>query len=113
MRMIWVFIGILPAASSGYSIWAQQPESAQQLVREAVYNELRDHNTHGFWRYWIEQHTQDARRLKEQVETADGPVTRLVQTDGHPLDEESRQEEQARLENLVNSPQELSSHRKD
>jgi hypothetical protein len=113
MRVIWVFIGILPAASSGCSIWAQQPEPAQELVREVVFSELHDHDTHGFWRYWIEQHNQDATRLEEQVETADGPVTRLVEANGRPVDAQSRKEEKARLEKLVNSPQELASHRKD
>ena len=113
MRVIWALIGILPAASSGCSIWAQQPVAAQQLIREVVYNELRDHNAHGFWRYWIEQHTQDATLLEQQVETADGPVTRLVQSNGHPIDAQSRKEEQTRLEKLVNSPQQLASHRKD
>jgi macrodomain Ter protein organizer (MatP/YcbG family) len=113
MRMISLFIGIVPAATCGSSIWAQQPEPAPQLIREVAYNELRDHDTHGFWRYWIEQHTQDETRLQEQVETADGPVTLLVQTNGHPLDTQGRQDEQARLEKLVNSPQDLASHRKD
>ncbi|HET6206297.1 MAG TPA: hypothetical protein VFD98_05770 [Terracidiphilus sp.] len=112
MRLIWVFIGILPAATCGSSIWAQPPE-APQLIREMAYNELRDHDTHGFWRYWIEQHGQDETRLQAQVETADGPVTLLVQTNGHPLDTQSRKDEQARLEKLVNSPQESASHRKD
>lgn len=113
MRVIWVFIGILPAACPGCTVWSQQAETPQHLIREVVYNELHDHETHGFWRYWIEQHTQDATRIEEEVETADGPVTRLVQTNGRPLDAETRREEQTRLEKLVNSPQELASHRKD
>jgi hypothetical protein len=113
MRLICVVIGIFPAATCGSSIWAQQPEAAPQLVREVAYNELRDHDTHGFWRYWIEQHAQDETRLQQQVETADGPVTVLVQTNGHPLDTQGRKDEQARLEKLVNSPQDLASHRKD
>ena len=36
-----------------------------------------------------------------------------MQTNGHPLDDQTRDEERARLEHLVNSPQEQSSHRKD
>jgi len=83
------------------------------LVRETVYNELRDHDNHGYWLYWVEQHIQNDIRLQEQVETADGPLTRLVQTNGRPLDAQTREQEQARLEHLVNSPQEMASHRKD
>jgi hypothetical protein len=113
MRVIWALIGMLPAASAACSLLAQEREEPQMLVREVVYNELRDHDTHGFWRYWIEQHTQDNLRLEEEVETADGLVTRVLETNGRPLDAESQKEEQARLEKLANSPQELASHRKN
>ncbi len=93
--------------------WAQQAEPAGQLVRETVYNELQDHNRHGYWRYWIEQRVQNDTRLQEQVETADGPIARLLRTNGHPVDAQTREEEQSRLQHLVNSPQEQASHRKD
>ena len=88
-------------------------EPAGQLVRETIYNELQDHNNHGYWRYWIQQRVQNDTRLEEQVETVDGPLKRLVQTNGQPLDAQTRKEERARLEHLVNSPQEQASHRKD
>ena len=113
IRIICAIAGTLVFAADPACSGAQQHEPAGQLIREVVYNELHDHDTHGFWRYWVKQHTQDATRLEEEVETADGPVTRLVQTNGRPPDEESRKEEEARLEKLVNSPQELASHRKD
>ena len=54
------------------------------MIRETIYNELQDHNNHGYWRYWIQQRVQNDTRLQEQVETADGPIARLVQTNGHP-----------------------------
>ena len=111
MRLLSVCLTVLPAMSS--LCRAQSPESPQQLVREVVYNELHDHDTHGYWRYWIEQRVQNDTHLKEQVETADGPITRLVKTNGQPIDDQARDEEQARLEHLVNSPSERASHRKD
>jgi hypothetical protein len=113
MRGIWLVAGVVAVAAAPGGIMAQQPEPAGQLVRETVYNELRDHDSHGYWRYWIEQHLQNDTRLEEQVETADGPLKRLVQTNGRPLDAQTREQEQARLEHLVNSPQEMASHRKD
>jgi hypothetical protein len=70
-----------------------------------VYNELRDHQLHGYWRYWIEQHTPKETWREEQVETADGPLTRLVLENGHPLDAASLQTEQTRLDHLLNSPE--------
>ena len=113
MRVICTVAGVLALAAGSGSAWAQQPEPAGQLIRETVYNELRDHNNHGYWRYWVEQHVQKDTRLEEEVETADGPVTRLMETNGHPLDAQTRGEEHARLEHLVNSPQQQASHRKD
>ena len=111
MRVFWVCLAVLPAASS--LCWGQSSEPAQTLVREVVYNELHDHDTHGYWRYWIEQRVRNNTRLEEQVETADGPISRLVKTNGQPIDDHTREVEQARLEHLVNSPHEQASHRKD
>ena len=113
MRVICTMAGMLTIAASPVWLRAQQPEPPGQLIRETVYNELRDHNNHGYWQYWIEQRVQNETRLQEQVETADGPLTRLVRTNGRPIDEQTREEEQTKLQRLVNSPQEQASHRKD
>jgi hypothetical protein len=112
MRVFWVFVWTASAACATGALWAQQPEPAQQLVREVVYNELHDHDTHGFWRYWIEKHSQNATRLEDQVETAEGPIARLVEANGRPLDTHSRQVEQTRLQKLADSPFERASHRR-
>ncbi len=83
------------------------------LVREVVYNELHDHDTHGYWRYWIEKHSDKGTQLQEQVETKDGPVTRLRLANGQQLSEQTRNEEQRKLDRLVSSPSEQAQHRKD
>jgi hypothetical protein len=112
MRVFWVFVWTASAACGTGYLWAQPPQPAQQLVREVVYNELHDHDTHGFWRYWIERHAQSATRLEDQVETTEGPIARLVEANGRPLDTHSRQAEQKRLQQLVNSPLERASRRR-
>ena len=61
-----------------------------QLVREVVYNELNDHQTHGYWRYWIERQAEGESRIEEQVETAEGPVSRLNQANGQPISNQRR-----------------------
>ncbi len=104
--------GLVLAAISGWG-QTQAPEPPGQLIRETVYNELHDHDTHGYWRYWIEQHLPNATRLAEEVETADGPISRVVATNGHPVGPAAQDDERARLERLVNSPQERASHRKE
>jgi len=89
------------------------PMPAGQLLREVVYNELQDHQGHGYWRYWIERYSPGENRLEDQIETAQGPITRLARTNGLPLAPEALQQEQARLHHLLSSPAEQASHRQD
>ena len=124
MRVVWAFTGILAAASAGCfapahaasapAEAAEPPETtepATKLVREVVYNELHDHDAHGFWRYWVEHRSARGTRVEEQVETCDGPITRAVLNNGRPLDEQGRELEEARLRELLHSPGEQASHR--
>jgi hypothetical protein len=92
---------------------AQSPESAISLVREVVYNELHDHEHHGYWRYQIQRRTAGGIATEQQVETADGPVTWVTAGNGQPLNSAARQAEQARLEKLTTSPQEQARHLRD
>jgi hypothetical protein len=106
---------ILTVALTAATGAAQQPQSPAQseppvtLVREVVYNEMHDHERHGWWRYWIEKHAPKETLLEEQVETSDGPLTRVQQLNGHPLDAKDQQREEARLQTLLNSPSEQAS----
>lgn len=90
---------------------AQQKEPAKQLVREVVYNEQHADDSHGNWLYWIKQRLPEGTRLKEEVETHDGPVNRVLLKDGQPLDEETRRSESAKLDALLNSPEQQESRR--
>jgi hypothetical protein len=91
---------------------AQKPDPAY-LVREVVYNELHDHDTHGYWRYWIQKHSEKGTQLQEQVETKDGPVARVQLANGSPLAASAQEEEDRRLQRLLTSPSEQAQHRKD
>jgi len=107
MRPPWVTVALLAVAQGALCAQAQpspQPIPAGQLFREVVYNELRDHGSHGYWRYWVQRQLQQETRLEDQVETAQGPIARLFLSNGHPLSAESQQQEQARLKRLLNSP---------
>jgi hypothetical protein len=90
--------------SSAAPLRALPPEPAAQLVREVVYNELHDHQQHGYWRYWIERQAGNRPHVSEQIETAEGPVLRLISAGGHPLSAQEEQEEAARLSRLLASP---------
>lgn len=122
MRVVWIATGILAAASVSYTPAkaADGPSAANTavaaeapitLVREVVYNELHDHDTHGFWRYWVEHRSPKGTRIDEQVETCDGPITRALMTNGRPLDDQGKRSEEARLRELINSPSEQATHR--
>jgi hypothetical protein len=103
-------VGILTLAQGVCCAQSQQPTSAGQLVREVVYNELNDHQGHGYWRYWVERNTPRETRLEEQIETAEGPITRLTLSNGHPPSAEAEVEEQERLQRLLTSPDEKAKH---
>ncbi len=113
MRMPWIIATILVCAPFATRAQLQGPESPGQLVREVVYNELHDHQRHGYWRYWIERQAQRQSKNVEQVETADGPVTLLISTDGRPLSPVDEREEEEKLNRLLNSPAEQARHRQD
>jgi hypothetical protein len=113
MRLLWLSVGILASAQGAYCAQPQQPMPAGQLVREVVYNELHDHDRHGYWLYWIEHHTPKETSREEQVETIEGPITRLDQTNGRPLSEAGRLAEEVRLNRLLNSPEEQARRRQD
>lgn len=110
-----VVLGVMPVVC-----WAQSRPAAQhttlspsQLVREVAYNELHDHDRHGYWRYTIERHEQQETRVEDQIETADGPVAKLVKSNGVPLDSARQQAEQARLDHLLSSPLERAHSRQE
>lgn len=86
--------------------------SPNTLVREVVYNELHDHDMHGYWRYWIEKHQGHESTLQEQVESTDGPVTRTMASNGKPASSAMSAEEDHRLARLLGSPSEQAEHRK-
>lgn len=99
-----------PSAASSQAR-ASVPDS-DYLIREVVYNEVHGHDTHGYWRYWIERYSGKETKLEQTVETPDGPVARLELSDGHALDVQARAEEDRRLRELLNSPGEQAQHRK-
>ncbi len=111
MRVVWVLTGILAVASASCGAQGLKSEPPGTLVREVVYNELHDHDAHGFWRYWVEHRSTKDTNLEEQVETSDGPITRVLLTNGHPLDVQGQQVEETKLKELASSPSEQESHR--
>jgi len=106
LRTNVIFAIILPSTFAAIAQSAPPAEPPNNLVREVVYNELHDHQHHGYWRYRIQRRTSGGTATEEQVETADGPVSWITAGNGEPLSESARQQQQARLDRLLTSPQE-------
>ncbi len=113
MRVFWAIAAILACAQAITFAQENPAEAPAQLVREVVYNELHDHQLHGYWRYRIVQQAQKQTRVSEQIETADGPVLRLIAADGRPLNAATEHQETERLQHLLNSPDEQARQRQD
>ena len=113
MRVRRWMCAVAMVASNSALGWALPAGSPAQLVREVVYNEMHDHERHGYWRYWIVQQAEREIRVSEQVETADGPVVRLVAEGGQPLPGAAVQHENERLRLLLGSAQEQARHRQE
>jgi len=108
-----VMAGIMAVAIGACCAHTQPTMPVGQLVREVVYNELNDHISHGYWRFWVESHSPKEWLLEEFLETDEGPISRIELSNGHPLDAVGRQLEQARLYRLLNSHAEQARHRQE
>jgi hypothetical protein len=112
---------VLLTAGSGVLSRAEAPlpkhgPPAETLVREVVYNELHDHDTHGYWRYWVQRGASKethGNELEEDVETPEGPIKRMEMIDGRPLGTEAREAQDSALQHLLSSPSEQAQHRKE
>ena len=76
-------------------------EPAQQLVKDVMYNELRDRECDSFWEYRSVRISGSQDVLREQVETPQGPIFRILEDHNRPLDADQQQKEEQRLQALV------------
>jgi hypothetical protein len=76
-------------------------ESAQQLVADVIYNELNDRECDSFWQYRSVRQAGKQDIVREQIETSEGPIYRILEDHGSPLDMTERRREDRRIENLV------------
>ena len=85
---------------------ASQPpsESAHDLIKDVVYNDLQDRGHQSFWEYRIEKCIAQQSLTEEQVETQYGPVYRVIAKNGVPLDQSQQQQDDSRLDALLHDP---------
>jgi len=96
------------AIAGGSAAFAQTlPNSAAELVRETVENEIRSSNGGPRSMFCDHQETASGSHTKLVVETREGTAGMLVAINGKPLDAQQREAEMGRLDGLVNNPLEL------
>jgi hypothetical protein len=105
---------VLLMAAASLSLCAQSPEvaaprsvnpeSAPDLVRDVIYNELHDRERDSHWQYRSEWLSSAENRVREQVETDRGPIFRLMEQDGNPLDAIQQEREKQRLDAYIHNP---------
>jgi len=94
-------IALLSCTLVAHAAEPTRPESAQQLVADVIYNELHDRESDSFWQYRSVRQAGKQDIVREQVETAEGPIYRVLEDHGNPLDVASRRREDKRIEGLI------------
>jgi hypothetical protein len=87
--------------------------SPVELVRQAVNNEVASNRETG--RHFMFKDVKETAQLSQVkliVETTEATAGLLIARDGHPLSPAERKQEEARLQNYVRNPQELTKKRK-
>ncbi len=109
---------VLAALLSGMclsSALAEDPANGAlaEIVRRAVHNEVSSNQSSGMhFRFKDENRTPQLSQTKLMVETSDATAGLLVMQNGHPITPQQRHDEEARLANYVQSPQELRKKKK-
>ena len=81
---------------------AQGPaESAHDLVKDVVYNELQERRQVSLWQYRVEKRVAGQTMVEHEIETRSGPVYRVLARQGLPLDQAGQKKETDRLNNLL------------
>ncbi|GGH12599.1 hypothetical protein [Silvibacterium dinghuense] len=98
-----ILFAMVPAAVAQPQI-SVPAEPAQKLVADVIYNEMQDRERDSFWEYRSERLEAGRALVREQVETSEGPIFRVIEQQGAPLDNTARAEEEQRLKTLVEHP---------
>jgi hypothetical protein len=77
---------------------------ARDLVRDVMYNELHDREYDSHWEYRSDSITPAQHVVRQQIETDEGPIFRVLERGGSSLSADQRRREEERLESYLNSP---------
>jgi len=89
------------------------PQSAHDLVKDVVYNELQERRQASLWQYRVEKRVATQTTVQQVVETRSGLVYRVIARQGRPLDPAAQKKETERLNNLVRNSAEQARMKQD
>jgi hypothetical protein len=113
MRSILPAVGALLLCALP-ALQAQSPaQSAHDLVKDVVYNELQERRQISLWQYHVEKRVASQTTVEQEVETRSGPVYRVLARQGKPLDLAGQKKETERLNNLLRNPTEQARMKQD
>src|SRR3984957_1653845 len=113
MRSILPAVGAL-LLSALPSLQAQSPaQSAHDLVKDVVYNELQERRQISLWQYRVEKRVGSQTTIQQEVETRSGIVFRVLARQGQPLDPAAQKKETERLNNLARNTSEQARMKQD
>ncbi len=93
--------------SPAFAVDAPMQQSAHDFMKDVIYNELKDRQHESFWQYHVQKRMGSSTFTAVQVETKDGPLSRILTRDGKPLTGDQKRIEDERVAKLVLNPAEL------
>ena len=112
-RSILPLAGLLLLCAAS-TLRAQNPtESAHDLVKDVVYNELQERRQVSLWQYRVDKRVGNQTTIEQEVETVAGPVYRVLARQGKPLDPAAQKKETDRLNNLLRNSAEQARMKQD
>ena len=108
-------LSLLAAAvgSAGQTSKAELPKDPNQLVRNAIANELKPNPDKQRYEYKVTKNLPERTEVKQMVDTPEGTLGRLILINGKPLKSEQRAKEDARLQRLIDDPSQMAAKRKE
>jgi hypothetical protein len=97
-------LALLMCSSYAGSYGPETQSSARDLVKDMVANEVTDRAEQSNWIYRVTKVVEQQTLSELEVETKDGPVYRLLAINDAPLDSGQREQETARLNQLIREP---------
>jgi hypothetical protein len=88
-------------------------QTGKVLIADACYNEVHQREQNALWASQVQRRSAGHVYLEEEIETAEGPIHRLISVDGHELSPSERKQDDARLHDLAQSPKARLTLKKD